>query len=101
MIRAIQVCIVASLAVLAACGQSAPATYPPQYELNFMRACQAQGATTAVCGCIWERIETEVPPADFAAFERLSAAEQTGHAMQQQIEQFALSCAAPAQAPSP
>jgi len=95
-----RVTIFAALAALAACGQSAPETYPPQFELNFMRACQAQGPSSQFCGCTWEKIEAEVAPADFASFERLPAAEQPSHPVQQQIEQFALECAAQPQTPT-
>jgi hypothetical protein len=95
-----RVMILAALTMLAACGHSAPdTTYPPQFELNFMRACQAQGTTAAFCSCTWDRIEAEVAPADFAEFERLAPTEQASHPLQQQIEEFALACAPQTQAP--
>jgi hypothetical protein len=84
----------ACTAVLTACGQSAPETYPPQFELNFMRACQAQGPSQAFCACNWQMVEREISPADFAAFERLPAAERSSHPVQQQIERFAIECSA-------
>jgi hypothetical protein len=78
---------------LASCGQQAANTYPPQYELNFMRACQAQGpGLQSLCTCTWEKIEREIPPDDFAAFERLPANEQTTHPMRERIERYALVC---------
>ncbi len=89
-----------ALLALAACGQSAPTTYPPQYELNFMRACQAQGPAQGICPCIWGKIVADVPPADFAAFELLSAEEQAQHPLNQQIERYALECAAELPPPS-
>jgi hypothetical protein len=86
--------VLAAFAVLAACGRPADATYPPQYELNFMRACLAQAPPQGMCPCIWDKIESDVAPADFAAFDRLSPAEQQSHPLQQQIERYALDCAA-------
>ena len=93
--------ILAALAALAACGQpSAPETYPPQFELNFMRGCQAQGPTQAFCSCTWDKIEAEISPADFEAFDRLPAYEQASQPLQQQIESFALECSAQMQPPT-
>jgi hypothetical protein len=94
------------VAALGACGQQDAATYPPQYELNFMRACQAQAPNHAVCSCSWEKIESEIAPADFAAFERLPANEQASHPLYAQIERHALECrdqpeAAPEDPPAP
>jgi hypothetical protein len=78
-------------AALACCGR--PETgYPPAYELNFMRACEAQ-STRALCACIWEKIEADVAAADFAALERLPAAERETHPLKLQIDDYALSCA--------
>jgi hypothetical protein len=92
--------LAACAAALAACGQQpASQTYPPQFELNFIRACQAQGPSQAFCACNWEKVEAEIAPADFAAFERLPATEQASHPVQQQIERFALECADQLQPP--
>lgn len=77
---------------LAACGQPEATTYPPQYELNFMRSCQAQGAPIGFCSCSWEKIEREIPPADFAAFERLPASEQETHPLRAKIQAYAGEC---------
>lgn len=77
---------------LGACSRP-EAGYPPQYELNFMRACQAAGTSTAVCACTWEKIEAEVPRAEFDRFERLPAAERSASPVQRQIEGYALACA--------
>jgi hypothetical protein len=93
-----RVMILAALAALAACGQSAPAPYPPEYELNFMRACQVR-QTTAQCSCIWGKIETDVPVADFIEVERLPASERASHPITGQVERFALECAAQLQPP--
>lgn len=81
------------LVSLAACDQRQVAqTYPPQYELNFMTACQAQRVSAAFCTCTWEKIEHEISPADFAAFERLPPNEQATHPFQGQIERYAEEC---------
>ena len=80
--------------MLAACGQQEAKTYPPQYELNFMRACQAQRpAAPNQCPCTWERITREIPPDEFAAFERLPANEQVAHPLFAEIQRYALECA--------
>ncbi len=98
--------LAASAAVVAACGQSAPEAYPPQYELNFMRACQAQQATGEFCACTWDKIERELPADEFAAFERLPAKEQETHSLRTRIERFADECRTeliepPAEPPAP
>jgi len=79
---------------LAACGRQEAETYPPQYELNFMRACEAQRPAANLCACTWERITREVPPDEFAAFERLTAEEQAAHPLYGEIQRYALDCAA-------
>jgi hypothetical protein len=77
---------------LAACG--AEQGYPPSYELNFMQACQAQGASSAVCACAWARVEAEVPRRDLDALEHLPAAERPAYPVQKQLETFGVQCAA-------
>lgn len=80
---------------LVACGQQEAKTYPPQYELNFMQNCRVQpGASVALCGCMWEKIEREIAPDDFTAFERLPAAEQAAHPLRAQITVYADECRA-------
>lgn len=95
--------VLASIALvltLAACGQQDAKTYPPQYELNFMRACQAQGGGAAdICPCAWERVTREIPPDEFAAFERLAPNEQVAHPLYAEIQRFALECREQALAP--
>jgi len=82
-----------ALAVLALAGCGPPAGgYPPAYELNFMNACEARSSIPGLCSCIWEKIETEVAPADFAALERLPAAEREAHPLKLQIDEYALAC---------
>jgi hypothetical protein len=81
-----------ALLMLAACGEQEAKTYPPQYELNFMRACQAQAPTLTLCTCTWEKIEREIAPDDFAAFELLPAGEQARHPLYSQIERYAVEC---------
>jgi len=80
---------------VAACGQQSNA-YPPQYELNFMQACRAQGAPVEFCACSWEKIERQVPAQDFAAFELLSESEQSAHPLNEEIRRFADECRAEA-----
>lgn len=85
--------VLIALVALAACGQQEQAnTYPPQYELNFMRSCQAQNPAEGLCTCTWAKIEGEVPVAEFAAFERLPVNEQVSHPLRGQIERYALEC---------
>jgi hypothetical protein len=79
---------------LAACTPPAPQGYPPGVEQNFMRACEAQSTVSGLCACTWERIEAVVTPADFAALERLPGSERAAHPLAQQIEGYALACAA-------
>jgi hypothetical protein len=80
---------------LAACGQQEAKTYPPQYALNFMQNCRVQaGASVALCACMWEKIEREIAPDDFTAFERLPAAEQATSPLRAQITAYADECRA-------
>lgn len=84
--------LAAAAAALAACGRQDAETYPPQYELNFMRACQAQSAPAGFCACTWEKIEREIAADDFAAFERLPPGDQQTHPLRQQIQRYADEC---------
>jgi hypothetical protein len=84
---------IALMLALAACGQQEAKTYPPQYELNFMRACHAQRPAANVCPCTWGRIMREIPPDEFATFERLPPSEQVAHALYAEIQRYALECA--------
>ncbi|MGE0740986.1 MAG: hypothetical protein AB7O98_06555 [Hyphomonadaceae bacterium] len=90
--RAFVFILVASM--LAACGQAQQqAAYPPEYEVNFMRACQAQPeAADGRCACIWDAIEANVSPQDFAALERMTPAQREIDPLSRQIEAYALSC---------
>lgn len=85
--------VIAALA-LVSCAPPTPAGYPPGVEQNFMRACEAQSAVAGLCACTWDRIEAVVAPADFAALERLPGPERAAHPLAQQIEGYALACAA-------
>jgi len=80
-----------ALVSLAACGPAAVG-YPPGVEMNFMQACQSQGAESTLCACTWDRIEAEIEPNDFAALERLPGPEREAHPITGQIEQFAMAC---------
>lgn len=85
--------------VLAACSPPpVETTYAPGVEQNFMRACEAESVVPGLCGCTWDRIEAGVAPADFAALERLSAAERQSHPLTARIEGYALACGADAAA---
>lgn len=77
--------------LLAACGRP-EVTYPPQYETNFMNACQTQGSTQARCACIWDRIEANIDPDSFAALEQLPGPEREAHPLMQQIQQYTREC---------
>jgi hypothetical protein len=77
---------------LAACGR-ANEEYPPAYEINFTRACEAQGTERSVCACIWAKVEADIPRRDFEAFERATGPARTALPAQRQIEGFAHACA--------
>lgn len=79
------------LATLSACGIPS-AGYPPQYELNFIRACEAQNPPTGVCQCTWDKIEAQIPRSEFDAFERMSASQRPSSPTQQRLTTFALEC---------
>jgi hypothetical protein len=80
--------------LLVACGRP-EARYPPEYETNFMNACQGQGSTRQRCACIWEKIEANIDPNSFAALEQLPGPEREAHPLMQQIQQFGLQCQEP------
>jgi hypothetical protein len=93
-----RVAVLSVLVALSGCGRAAQ-EYPPQYQLNFMRACEAQHPVAGVCACTWAKIEAGVSRADFDALERLSAAERPAAPSQREIQGYALVCAAAAPAP--
>lgn len=76
---------------LAGCGAPA-AGYPPQYELNFVRACQAHSPPAGVCQCTWDKVEAQIPRNEFDAFERMPAAQRPSSPIQRQLQSFALEC---------
>jgi hypothetical protein len=78
---------------LAACGQQREAGYPPGVEMNFTRACESQNPTQGLCACIWDKIEADVPPNDFAALERLPGPEREAHPLMRQINEYSFACA--------
>lgn len=80
-----------SLLALAACTQQ-PVGYAPGVEMTFMSSCQAQGSSAALCSCVWDRIEADVPPNDFAALERLPGPEREAHPIMAQIRGYSESC---------
>jgi hypothetical protein len=78
---------------LAACNPQ-PASYPPEVERNFTAACQARAASSSseVCGCVWDRIEAEISPSDFAALERLPGPQREAHPLTAQINGYIEAC---------
>ena len=56
---------------------------------NFARAASS---SDEVCGCVWDRIEAEIPPNDFAALERLPAANREAHPLSAQINGYIEAC---------
>jgi hypothetical protein len=80
-----------SLSMFGAC-DAQPQTYPPDYERNFMVACEAQRSTNALCSCVWERIEAEISPGDFAALERLPGPDREAHPLTAQINGYVEAC---------
>jgi hypothetical protein len=88
--------LVLALAVfaLAACSPPRSGEYPPDIEMNFMRACEAQSTVPGLCACTWEKIKTEVPVTDFQALELLPGPERLAHPLSQQINGYALACGA-------
>jgi hypothetical protein len=80
-----------SLLALAACNPQ-PASYPPDFERNFMTACEAQGSSNALCSCTWDRIEAEVSPSDFAALERMPGPQREAHPLTARINGYVEAC---------
>jgi hypothetical protein len=76
---------------LAACTPQ-PAAYAPDVERNFVTACEAQGSAGALCTCVWDRIETEIPPGDFTALERLPGPQRDAHPLTAQIAGYVEAC---------
>jgi hypothetical protein len=82
-----------ALVALAGCG-SGTGAYPPHYEANFMRGCQARGAPAEFCACVWDKIEAEVPARDFAALDRMPAGERSNHPLTRQMAEYSQACRA-------
>lgn len=83
--------LVAAVLLLAACG---PANrYPDAYKLNFMQSCQLNGSSEAHCTCIWNRVEAEIPVADFEAADAALRA-GASHPIAAQISAFDAACRA-------
>lgn len=84
--------LVIALLALSACGQHNQA-YPPGVEMNFRHACEARSTTPGLCECVWEKIKTDVPPADFLALEQLPAAERETNPLTARINEYTYACA--------
>ncbi len=80
-----------SLLALAACNPE-PASYPPDFERNFVTACEAQGSSNALCGCTWDRIEAEISPSDFSALERMPGPQRDAHPLTTRINGYVEAC---------
>lgn len=80
------------LLALAGCGRPASG-YPPEYELNFMRACEARSTVPGVCACTWEKIEAGVSVAEFTALEAMPPAQRETAPVKLRIDGYALTCA--------
>lgn len=86
-----RVLAVFALLALAACSRPAT-TYAPGVEMNFMRACEPRSTISGLCACVWDKIETEVTPADFTALERLPGPQREAHPLKRQIDGYAMAC---------
>lgn len=86
---------------LAACGQPQSTAYPPQYEANFMQGCTGTGALTSQCGCVWQKIVTEIPVREFEAYDRVTPAERETHPVTTQLRGFITACQASTGAAGP
>jgi|CXWL01.1.fsa_nt_gi hypothetical protein len=83
--------VLLAVLVLAACQPSTQ--YPQETQDNFTNSCRLSGASEAHCGCVWARIEAEVPLEEFrAADETLRAGGQ--HPLSQRILAFNEACQA-------
>jgi hypothetical protein len=76
---------------LAACGRAG--AYPASYKTNFLQSCQVAGSSESHCTCIWDRIEKEVPRAEFDALEQ-AMSHGASTPLKDRIGQFALQCPA-------
>jgi hypothetical protein len=85
--------LIAAALLLSGCAPPTEQGYPPAYEINFMRGCEAQGAPREVCACSWTRVAAEVPRAELDRLERAPAAARPDDPVQKQLEGFARQCA--------
>jgi hypothetical protein len=87
----IRVGIIAFVFLLSACARPG---YPEVTHHNFMSSCENNGSSEARCDCIWKRIETDVPVAEFNAAEQAFSAGQD-HPLRARILDFAAQCREP------
>lgn len=80
------------LSAVASCNRPPAAEYSPQVEANFMRGCASRSAPQSYCACVWEKIEAEIPEQQFAALERMPAAQRDASPITRQIQAFATEC---------
>lgn len=96
----IRLALLTALCALAACSQPAR-TYAPGVEANFMRACESRSAMQGFCACVWDKIATNIAPADFAALEQLPGPERAANPVMQQIVGYQHACVAAQGEPQP
>jgi hypothetical protein len=85
--------LLAVVAALVACGESGG--YPPEYETNFIASCGRAGAPATHCQCLWDKIEAEVPVADFVAMDRAVSSGQP-HPLTARLQEMSQQCMVPA-----
>ena len=67
--------------------------YPVEITTNFMNSCTAQpGASSAVCGCILEKIQKKWTAKEFGGFEATMAMGAPDPEMDKQMGAYAVSC---------
>lgn len=83
--------LLVALLTLAACGPST--RYPAEYKENFEQSCRLNGSSEAHCACMWDRVEAEIPVAEFEAADAALRAGQP-HPIATRIEAFDAACRA-------
>lgn len=69
--------------------------------MTFVNSCTAQGSSDELCGCIWDRVEADIPPNDFAALELLPGPEREAHPLMAQIRGYREACSVSLAPPVP
>lgn len=92
----IRLVVVSTLFGLAACSPPAR-TYAPGVEQNFTRACESRSAAPGFCTCVWDKIEANVAPDDFAALEQMAGPEREASPLMHQLQGYQTACLAAVQ----